>query len=378
MLFTDWYEPGYKAGGPIQSCRNIVNMLGHEFNFYIVTSDRDLGDLKPYDNIATDQWLTLSEKVKICYTSPGWLSIASIQKIILQVKPSAVYLNSMFSLRFSLMPLWTMKKMNFRGRIILAPRGMLRASALSSKRLKKKVFLSLMSFTRFSGRLIFHATDEQEVLDIKKKISKNAHIILAGNIPATNPDWNKRNKQAGKLSCVYVSRIHPIKNLLFALQVLGKVSPGYTIRFDIYGADEDRKYFEKCFELARAMERRVTVNFLGPLEHKELFSILQEYHLFFLPTLGENFGHAIIEALSAGCPVLISDKTPWKDLETVKAGWDLPLNDPDKFREVIEQLAGMDEPALNQLSKAAFDYAQDYISKADYKTKYYTLFGTEQ
>ena len=35
---------------------------------------------------------------------------------------------------------------------------------------------------------------------------------------------------------------------------------------------------------------------------------------FLLPTGGENFGHAIFEALSCGVPALISDRTPWRDL----------------------------------------------------------------
>ena len=48
LLFTDWYEPGYKAGGPIQACKNVVSVLKEQYDFYIICSDRDLGETSPY------------------------------------------------------------------------------------------------------------------------------------------------------------------------------------------------------------------------------------------------------------------------------------------------------------------------------------------
>ena len=59
--------------------------------------------------------------------------------------------------------------------------------------------------------------------------------------------------------------------------------------------------------------------------------------LLFLPTAGENFGHAIQEALAAGCPVLISDRTRWRDLAPKGVGWDLPLSAPDRFVAVLRE-----------------------------------------
>ena len=74
-------------------------------------------------------------------------------------------------------------------------------------------------------------------------------------------------------------------------------------------------------------------------------------HLFFLPTLGENFGHIILEAFCAGCPVLISDQTPWRDLEEKGVGWNLPLDQPELFREVLQRFAGMENAEYIKWSK---------------------------
>lgn len=57
---------------------------------------------------------------------------------------------------------------------------------------------------------------------------------------------------------------------------------------------------------------------------------------FFVPTKGENFGHVFIEALSAGVPILVSDKTPWRDLEAKGVGWDISLHKQENFVSVID------------------------------------------
>ena len=59
---------------------------------------------------------------------------------------------------------------------------------------------------------------------------------------------------------------------------------------------------------------------------------LAKNDLFFFPAHGENYGHVIAEAMAAGCPVLISDQTAWRNLEEKGAGWDLPLDAPGRFR----------------------------------------------
>ena len=57
LIFIDWFLPGYKAGGPIKSVSNIVSSLHDSFNFHIITSDRDIGDSKPYPSEELNKWV---------------------------------------------------------------------------------------------------------------------------------------------------------------------------------------------------------------------------------------------------------------------------------------------------------------------------------
>ena len=73
-----------------------------------------------------------------------------------------------------------------------------------------------------------------------------------------------------------------------------------------------------------------------------------------MSTWGKNFGHAISEALNLATLVIISDKTPWKNLQEKMAGWDLPLNEK-KFTEVLQCCLKMDNAEYLKLSNAAFE-----------------------
>ena len=56
LIIMGRYLPGYKDGGPIRSIKNLTDYLGNEYNFKILTCDRDHGDEGPYPNIKVNGW----------------------------------------------------------------------------------------------------------------------------------------------------------------------------------------------------------------------------------------------------------------------------------------------------------------------------------
>lgn len=55
LVCVPHYLPGMKAGGPIRSLGHLVEHLGEEFEFSLLTADRDLGDTRPYPNVPINQ-----------------------------------------------------------------------------------------------------------------------------------------------------------------------------------------------------------------------------------------------------------------------------------------------------------------------------------
>lgn len=102
-----------------------------------------------------------------------------------------------------------------------------------------------------------------------------------------------------------------------------------------------------------ALPPNVQVSYRGPLRPHEVEPTLARYDAFLFPTLGENYGHVIREALSAGLPVLVSDRTPWRGLEAKGAGADLPLDDLDAFANRIRTWAALPDRSFRRMREAA-------------------------
>ena len=67
LLFIDWYLPGYKAGGPIQSCANLVNHLNNDYCFKIITRNTDYCETIPYQDIKSNEWNIVNQNTHIYY-----------------------------------------------------------------------------------------------------------------------------------------------------------------------------------------------------------------------------------------------------------------------------------------------------------------------
>lgn len=374
LLLTDWYEPGFKAGGPIQSCRNFVRALHDVFEISIVTGDRDHGDTRPYPDIVANTWITMDNGTRIWYAGPGTLKSGSLKQLITTVAPDYIYLNSMYSLPFTLLPLWLKWRKKIAARIVIAPRGMLHAGAMQFKSVKKQLLLKLLRASGLPQKLIFQATDEQEMKDIIKYFPSTGEVLVVPNFPKMDPiPWKQIPKKPGELHCVFISRMAPKKNLLFLLQVLENLPASMQLRLNLYGEIEDQGYWKKCRSVIDRLPSHISVAWKGPIPNEAVPAVLQEHHIFVLPTLGENFGHAIFEAFLSGKPVVISNRTPWLELEERGIGFDLPIEAP-AFGQAIERLAAMDQAVYDKWSGSAFEYAVGIQASTSLKEKYGELF----
>lgn len=348
LTFVSCYLPGYKFGGPLRTIANMVEHLGDEFDFKIVTRDRDLGDKKPYDNVLINQWQQVG-KAQVFYCSSRGFSFTALRRLINNTAFDVLYLNSFFDVKCTLKPLLLvrMRAKNSSTPIILAPRGEFSQGALQLKSIKKRLYIAATGLLKLYENVIWHASTDMERRDIEyqhvlmPRLIHVATICVAKDLSFVNINSGLENHSniSGVLRVLFLSRISPMKNLDYALSVLKKVK--VNVRFDIYGPQEDLNYWKTCQSLIQSMPDHVKVNYCGSVHHADVFSIFSQYDLFFLPTRGENYGHVIAESLMAGTPVLISDKTPWQQLANEQLGWEFPLDDDSAFVHCIEKFAAI-------------------------------------
>lgn len=358
----DWYEPGFKAGGPIRSVANLVNELKHEFEFYILTSAFDLGETEPYPDIELDQWFD-KDGVMVKYMSRGNMKASAVKGNILEIDPDILYLNSLFSKLYTLVPMSLVKKIP----IIIAPRGMLGAGALEIKKFKKTFFLKITKMVRFYKRVTWHASTVEEEKEIRAVYGANADVVVAQNIPTAQQLEYKdivEKRNTGVVRFIFVSRIAKKKNLHLAVEAMKQIKAQQEVEFHIYGNIEDKDYFKKIQKQLQVYGK-VSIEYRGPLNPSLLPTTYLYADYFILPTKHENYGHAIVEAWANGCPVIVSKNTPWKDLRVRNLGWDVDITVPGALANAIQEAIDLDKEDYLTMVKESYNFFKDEISDVE-------------
>ena len=368
LVFIDWFYPAYKAGGPIKSVYNLVKGLEDQFQFMIVSSNQEI-DGSP-QAVETDTW-TVFEDIPIIYLRKKSQNKKKYRAIFEDINPHAVYYNSLFSINFTIKPYLVGKKLGKKQ--IIAPRGMFGKASLAIKPFKKKLFLAFAKQFLFKDdNLSWHATSNQEEQDIKSQLGNSVTVKLARNLaaPISKREKNKIDKNPEQLKLVFISRIVPIKNLDFILNVLIK-SNELQILLDIYGPIEDIEYWEFCSTLIKQLPN---VKYCGELEPEQVRTKLQQYHFSVLPSKHENFGNSIVESWLSGVPVLISDQTPWKQLERDNIGGALPLLEEAVWQDKLVYFQNLDQMEYLDIVNACITFAETVLHKDSVKEANRKLF----
>lgn len=360
LLFTGYYLPGYKGGGPIKTIANLIGATSDVINYKVVTSDRDLGDNKPYSDLTIAQWNPIETNM-VFYADKGFAGLKQIANAVFKKDYDVIYLNSFFSVRFSLIPLLSAK---LTGKpIILAPRGEFSAGALSIKVLKKKVFIGLYKLLNLNRNVLFQTSSDFESKDVRRALGKHSTVFVAENIGSQEYSEEISHKKSDTLKLVFISRISPKKNLAYALNLLADLT--CPIVFDIYGPREDMRYWQECEHAIKKLPEHVNVHYKGLLKPSEVVTALSAYDLFLMPTKGENYGHVIAEALCAGLPILIANTTPWRDLSAKSIGWDISLDKPELFVQAIEEASAISAEDYQELRNNVLSWAKQKFDQRD-------------
>lgn len=358
LVAADWFPPAYRAGGPVRSIANTVDLLAATHEVHVVAGAFDLGASTPLPGIVPGRWCTrrtASGTSRVLYLAGRQLRAAGWRRLLDELQPDVLYLNGLFSLPFTLLPLAAARGRTT-PRIVLAPRGMLGREALAIKPVRKRAFLEASRRLGWFRHVRWHAATAEEACAIVEHFP-GAELRIARDLCAPPPPPGPpRTHEAWQL--VALGRVHPMKNLGHALRALAGVSVPRPVVLDVVGPHEDARSVEELRTLA-ARVPQVELRFAGPLPPESAAGRLAEAHYLVSPTRQESYGHSIVEAWSHGCPVLISDRTPWRGLEALGVGWDWPLEEA-AWRQGLQRALQLEAACWQALSdRARRFYATD-------------------
>lgn len=242
-------------------------------------------------------------------------------------------------------PAWAVR--GTRCRLVVAPRGALAKWTIRKNRWIKCLFGWAFQYSALRRVDMFHATSVKEYEEIRAAGYRQPVVILP--IGMDLPVVERPARKAGDMrKIVFFGRLHSVKkvdDLIMAWAGVCDRMPDWCV--EIAGPD---------FGVRRQLEELVAshqiprVKFVGEIKGQDKYEFLASADLYVLPSLTENFGITIAEALACGTPVIASQGTPWRGLVDNQCGWWVE-NSPEAIAKAIQEAAVMPRTELMQMGQ---------------------------
>jgi glycosyltransferase involved in cell wall biosynthesis len=367
LFVCEYFAPALRAGGGARSLVNTVALLGDRFRFAVVTRNHDVGERRPFDDPPSNRWVRVGG-ADVYYAADRDLTLRQLRRRVGEADPRVVYLNSLFSV-LAIRMLLLRRAGRLGGRsVVVAPEGELGPGALATRPLRKQLYLRLARRAGLFRGVAWKAASAPEAELIRAWFGAGEAVTVATSLslpapigaPAVGDTRGLARRRRGELELIFLSRLGPKKNLLFLLEALQRARA--PIHLGIAGPIADAAYWRRCESALAALPANLRVTLHGALHPDQVAGVLARYDVFALPTLDENYGYVVLEALAAGCRLLLSPHTPWTDVERAGVGRILEVDDPARWRAELEVLAEWPDADFERSRDLAVDYARRQLA----------------
>ena len=226
-----------------------------------------------------------------------------------------------------------------RCKLVTAPRGTLSPCSLSRSKLKKKIFWMVAQKAALRGTDMFHATSEKEYDEIRNAGYRQPVAVVPIGMDIPQVDKNDLNKSVRLLRRVaFFGRLHPIKAVANLVKAWGMI-PNDNWELVIAGPDCGAQADLESIVRSQKLQR---VRFVGEINGADKYTFLSQADIYVLPSLTENFGVTLAEALACGTPCIASHGTPWSGLEKEQAGKWVPIG-VAPLAEALKEIMAMSD-----------------------------------
>ena len=197
---------------------------------------------------------------------------------------------------------------------LIRPCGMLDPWSLGQNRWVKRLYMAWRLRNNLNHARAIHFTSQTEY-DLTEPLQLRAPAIIEPNgvdlaefetLPPSGAFRSRHPQLASKRIVLFLSRLHHKKGLELLLPAFAALERTDTMLV-LAGPDSDG-YRARLEQMVQSLGLSDRVLFTGMLMGRDRIEALADAELFVLPSYQENFGISVVEALAAGCPVLISDQ----------------------------------------------------------------------
>jgi glycosyltransferase involved in cell wall biosynthesis len=244
--------------------------------------------------------------------------------------------------------------------VVVHSRGMLTPWALDHRAWKKRVAMALFERRDLETASALIATSSSECDGIRRLgIWRPVAVIPNGvRIAPHEPASRDARRPGNRLRTVlFLSRVHPVKGLSNLLHAWSRLAPP-NWRLRIAGPD-DGGHLDEILALVRLLNLSDSVEYTGALDGDAKAAAYRDADLFVLPTLSENFGIVVAEALAHGVPVITTRGAPWEDLERHGCGWWVEVG-PEPLAGAMREAMALTDEERRAMGQRGREYVRRY------------------
>ncbi len=365
------YFPAQSHLGPATAIKNLVDNMSSDYDFHILTLNHDFTTGSRL--FAQPHLRVVMPHVVIEYIPRGLKGLRILAGRLAE-EFDVVDIQCAFDPLLAI-PALILCKLGLAGRSKLfhTPHGIFMDVIMATRRSRKALYCRFTDLLGLYRNVIHLAGSPGEKRDIDRNHLRRQNVAVVSQFVEPLPAASPRNeKPRNRLRIAFVGRVTGQKNLTAAIEMLRQLHVPATL--DVFGDTIDTDYYERCVGMIKAGTGPCEIHFKGNVNKESLLQALPHYDVLLHPTLGENFGHSIVEALHLGLPVLISDHSPWTDVEASHAGWALPLSNTSAFADKLAAIYAMGEE-WSELSAGAIQYARRTFDRSQTAQRYRGAYG---
>jgi glycosyltransferase involved in cell wall biosynthesis len=220
------------------------------------------------------------------------------------------------------------------------------AYELRRKLLKKRIARWLYQDATIRDADCLHVNGESEAAFLRSQGFRNAIVVLPVGVKVRQSNGTVQAEVPYVVEAIrhwrvllYLARIHPTKGidiLIDAWRALAARFPDWILV--VAGAGESSYVVGVKAKLKQAGLAGKVI-FTGLVTEEQKAWCYQNASIYVLPSLQENFGNTVAEALSYGVPVITTTQTPWAELTTAQCGWLCEPTSQELCRVLLEAMS---------------------------------------
>lgn len=209
--------------------------------------------------------------------------------------------------------------------VVLSPRGMLTAYTQTNRNSIAKKIIHRSIGKRLLKYCHIHATSDQEQADILEIVQPKSITVIPNLVNLAEDRERKAKSEVNDFfKLIFLSRIEEKKGLELMFDALTTVEIPWALT--IAGSGEE-SYLKSLKQKAESLKIDDRINWVGQVSNEDKFEILANHDLLVLTSRNENFANVVIESLSVGTAVLISNKVGLaRYVFSNRLGWITDLN----------------------------------------------------